>query len=300
MKNINEKIGSLKKANLEKDLKKNYQLALKNEMFAKLVKKLKAKNLESYTSEIEDCSIENINCTQCESIHECKNEIIGHAYTPLMVDQRLEFAYNPCRYSKKINKENSYLDYVFFFNMADNLKYAKMKEIRVDKNRLAVIEWLNSFIKKYPNDKKGLYLHGNFGCGKTFLLVALLTELAKKRIKSAVVYWPEFLRSLKGSFETGFNERFDLIRTVPILLIDDIGAENVTDWGRDEILGSLLQYRMENNLITFFSSNFSLKELEEHLGQTKEKVSKIKARRIIERIKCLAKEQYLEGENKRN
>ncbi len=300
MKNINAEIGKLKKANIEKELRQNYQAAIKNEMFAKLVKKLKRKDLANYTSEIEDCSVEHNNCLECKSIHECSNEIVGYAYTPLMVDQRLEFAYNPCRYLRKIKGENSHLDYVFFFNVADSLKYAKMKEVRADKNRVEIIEWLFSFIKEYPGNKKGLYLHGSFGSGKTFLLVALLSELAKKKIKSAVVYWPEFLRNLKGSFEMGFNEKFDLIRTVPVLLIDDIGAENVTDWGRDEILGSLLQYRMENDLITFFSSNFSLKDLEDHLSYSKEKVSKLKARRIIERIKYLAKEQYLEGNNERN
>ena len=33
----------------------------------------------------------------------------------------------------------------------------------------------------------------------------------------------------------------------------------------DEVLGVILQYRMEENLPTFFTSNLSLKELEDHL-----------------------------------
>ena len=34
-----------------------------------------------------------------------------------------------------------------------------------------------------------------------------------------------------------------------MLLLDDIGAENVTAWGRDEVLGPLLQYRMEEHVL---------------------------------------------------
>ena len=33
-----------------------------------------------------------------------------------------------------------------------------------------------------------------------------------------------------------------------LLLIDDLGAEGVTSWSRDEILGTILQYRMQEHL----------------------------------------------------
>ncbi len=84
-----------------------------------------------------------------------------------------------------------------------------------------------------------------------------------------------------------------------MLLIDDIGAENSTPWARDEILGPILQYRMEQNLTTFFTSNLSLKDLEIHLSITSSGVDKVKSRRIIERIKYLSNEKKLVSENKR-
>ena len=67
----------------------------------------------------------------------------------------------------------------------------------------------------------------------------------------------EFLRSLKASFNSSieYQERFEYIKKVPLLLIDDIGAEKLTDWARDEILGTILQYRMQQQLPTFFTSN---------------------------------------------
>lgn len=39
--------------------------------------------------------------------------------------------------------------------------------------------------------------------------------------------------------------------TCDVLLIDDIGAENNSPWSRDEVLGTILQYRMDSDLTTF-------------------------------------------------
>ena len=176
-----------------------------------------------------------------------------------------------------------------------------MKNIYTDDTkRLDAIKWLTTFIKKYENNEKckGLYLAGNFGCGKTYLVSAMFNELAKKDVKSVTVYYPEFLRELKGRFGDDYNEVFNKVRKAPLLLLDDIGAETVTNWNRDEILGSLLQYRMQEGLPTFFTSNNTIKELEEHLiGNDSE--GKVKSRRIIERIKYLTDEIIMVAENRR-
>ena len=154
----------------------------------------------------------------------------------------------------------------------------------------------------YIKDKKGkgLYLSGSFGSGKTYLVAALFNELAKKNISSALVYYPELLRSLKSSFGSDYEEKFDFIKTVPLLLLDDIGAENTTSWSRDEVLGPILQYRMEEELPTFFTSNLSLNELENALSITNNGIEKVKAKRIIERIKQLTVPLELVSKNRRN
>ena len=91
----------------------------------------------------------------------------------------------------------------------------------------------------------------------------------------------------------------DRYTKVPILLLDDIGAESVSDWGRDEVLGTILQARMNNHLTTFFTSNLSLDELEYHLSLSKSGVDKVKSRRIMERIKQLTIQMELITDNKR-
>ena len=151
--------------------------------------------------------------------------------------------------------------------------------------------------RKDKKDKpKGLYLNGSFGSGKTYLIAALFNEMAKKDIRSVLIYYPEFLRSLKSSFNSDYSEKFTYIMKVPLLLLDDVGAENT----RDEVLGPILQYRMEEHLPTFFTSNLTLQELEKNLSITTGGVDKVKARRIIERIKQLTVNMELISKNRRN
>jgi len=61
----------------------------------------------------------------------------------------------------------------------------------------------------------------------------------------------------------------------------------------------LVQYRMQEHLPTFFTSNLDLKALEQHFSVTKDKVDHIKARRIIERIIQLTDQVEMISENLR-
>ena len=166
--------------------------------------------------------------------------------------------------------------------------------------RAKVIKWIKNFADNYEinGNYKGLFLHGNFGSGKTYLIAALFNELAKKKISTEIVYFPELLRNLKSDFET-MADTMAYLEDVDLLLIDDIGAEKVTEWGRDEILATILQKRMNNYKTTFFTSNLDIKELASHLRVTQYSDDSVKAGRIIERIKQLTEDMELISENRR-
>lgn len=288
---------------LEADYRKIYD---EDMTFRKIANELdlKTTTLMKYTTKLEKSACELKNCKNCKNIYECKNEVNGYIYYPQKNDTDIEFCYIPCKYKKQIDEINQYRDNIYYFNISENLKSASMASIDTkDKNRFETIKWINDFIKGYTKGipQKGIYLNGNFGCGKTYLLSAMLNELAKKGHKVAMIYYPEFLRALKESFGNTdeFKNKFNYIKKVEILLLDDIGAETVTEWSRDEVLGTILQYRMEENLPTLFTSNLTIKELETHLSTTSKDIDIVKARRIIERIKQLTTNITLISENKR-
>ena len=285
------------------ELEKYFDEEMKDDTFKKVISKCKLPKdkLIKYTSLFKDSALELKNCSTCKNILECKNSVCGHVYYPSVENDNVVFYYVPCKYKKKLDKDNEYKENVISFDMPREIMDASMKDIYTDdKNRLETIKWLTTFIKKYESDNniKGLYLTGNFGCGKTYIVAATFNEIAKKGKKVAIVYYPEFLRRLKESFSDDYKRVFDSIRKSDLLLLDDIGAETVTNWNRDEVLGTILQYRMQEKLPTFFTSNLTIKELEEHLiGNDID--GKVKARRIIERIKYLTDNIEMIAENRR-
>ena len=283
------------------DLLDDFHEALKDKDFKFIVDKLNIDEnvLKNYTSILEECTCEFKNCQKCKGLLNCKNKLTGYTYLPTLKRGRLLFHYKPCKFMQENIEEHSFLKNVTYFSCPDNMKDNFEKDIiKTDKNRFHVIKWLNDFKKKYLTDTniKGLYLHGNFGCGKSFLVSATLNELASKGIKSSIVFWPEFVRQ---AFYDDFKDNFEKIKKTPILLIDDIGAENLTAWNRDEILCPLLQYRMDNHLVTFFTSNFNLEELEQHLAVSKQNVDIVKAKRIISRVEQLTESAEMLSKNLR-
>lgn len=257
-----------------------------------------------YTSSLKEAQEEICNCKSCRGLSSCKNKIKGFCYSPIVKDNNIDFSYVSCRYENDYIKKTEYQKYVTLFDIPKELKNASLKDVYTDdKSRVPVIKYIKDFVHNYLEDKeqKGLYLSGNFGSGKTYLISALFNELAKRKVQSTIIYFPEFLRKLKSSFnENSYEDRFEFIKNVDLLLIDDIGAENLTPWGRDEVLSVILQHRMDEKLPTFFTSNLTLEELEQHLSFTSSGIDKVKARRIIERIKQLTVSIELVGKNRRN
>lgn len=307
MQDIKENIKQIK--DLDYKLKVAYNEALKDNNVRALCDSINLNDNElmKYTSYFEDSAKEFKNCKNCKGLATCKNSFTGYCYLPILKDKNLSFSYVACKYKNNYIKENKYLDNVLSYDMPSEIRQAKIKDIYTDdKNRADVIKWILKYIMEAKENKygKGLYLHGNFGCGKTYLISAMFNELAKSGIKSATVYWPEYLRSLKDSFQSNssdeFKNKFNDIKYAKLLLIDDLGAESVTAWNRDEILGTILQYRMQENLPTFITSNLNIKELEEHLSITSSnRTEKVKAVRIIERIKQLTIDVEMISKNNR-
>lgn len=301
MKNAKEYI---KNDNLT-DLKVEYFKAKKDSDFKDFTDKIDLKDdyLMKYTSLLKQCCEENKNCKKCKGLNFCENEVKGCKYTPIIEDKELTFEYKTCKYQSALLKDIDYIKDSYLFTVAKDVRNAKMKDIYTDdKNRVELIKWMTTFIKNYKAGKevKGLYLSGNFGSGKSYLISAMINELVKNGKKGALVYYPEFLRSLKAAFGKDFDTQFDYAKNADLLLLDDVGAENITPWSRDEILGPILQYRMDEKLPTFFTSNLNLEELEVHLSIQNGKVDKLKAKRLIERIKYITDDIKLISKNNRN
>ena len=79
-----------------------------------------------------------------------------------------------------------------------------------------------------------------------------------------------------------------------------MGAEAITAWTRDEVLGPILQSRMEK-LPTIYTSNLTLSELTDHLANAKNErqPNYRNAARVMERIEPFVDFCEVKGRNRR-
>ncbi|MFC4651535.1 primosomal protein DnaI [Lactococcus nasutitermitis] len=159
-----------------------------------------------------------------------------------------------------------------------------------------LIEAINDFIHN-PEKESGLYVYGDFGVGKSYIMAAMANELAKRDISTFLVHYPTFVSELTFDNVNTWNNE---LKKAQVLVLDDIGAEMNNSWYRDGVLQVILQHRMQGNLPTFFTSNLTMAELEQHLAETKKVEDIWPAKRVMERIKYLSKEIRLEGANRRH
>ncbi|MGG3941315.1 primosomal protein DnaI [Peribacillus psychrosaccharolyticus] len=247
------------------------------------------------------------NCEKCPTLGECKNVLKGYQPRLIIQGNSLDLQYDMCPRKAVDDDKKKREKLIQSLYVPRDILSASIRDFyQTDSSagRMDAAEKATIFATEYEAGKKqkGLYLHGQFGVGKTYLLGAIANELAERKIPSMIVYVPDFLRELKGSIgDNTLNSKIEMVKKASVLMLDDLGAESMTSWGRDEVIGPILQFRMLENLPTFFTSNFNFAELKNHLtfSQRGEK-EEVKAARVMERIMYLADPIHLDGKNRRH
>lgn len=281
------------------DLDKLLDELLLDEEISSLVKKYNLsreflhRNLPTLMTQVERNKI----CRECKGNKLCAQEAPDMCSKLYYYNNKLNFDYKNCEYKELLNEDFVELMYVSEKN------YAASKELYKVAPRANVLKGINSFISEYlaGAKPKGMYIHGPFGVGKTFLLLKLANRLAKEKIKVLFVYYPDLVRSIKSSVGTSNLEHYvEKLKKAEVLFLDDFGAESNSNFIRDEVLGPILQYRSTEGLPVFFSSNLNLEELRTHLEESKNEINPINSSRIIERINLITNQYELKDRNYRN
>ncbi len=143
------------------------------------------------------------------------------------------------------------------------------------------------------NSKKGLFLYGIRGTGKTKLASIIANEKMRKGQEVLFSSVPDLLNDLRQSYiKNTTAEAMQTARESRCLILDDLGAERITEWVAEQLF-SLLNFRYNEGLQTIITTNYGLKELQSRLTVT-DKFGKVvddtQAQRIMSRIMgmCIA------------
>lgn len=240
-------------------------------------------------------------CQNCPGLEKCQQATTG--YSPLLNYDgiKLELSYQPCAYLKTVQayqqKQNN------LHLIACNLNNMNLEDIYVNDARKEVLKKIKNCLANYEKNlsPKGIYIHGNYGCGKTYLLAYLAHALVENNHQVIFAYYPALARMFRSAITDGSLESLiDELKEAEVLILDDFGGETLSSYIRDEVLGAILQERMSNKRLTFMSSNLDEQLLFAHLKESNRDIDDLRASRIYERIRTLMEFVKLSDQNYRN
>ena len=123
-------------------------------------------------------------------------------------------------------------------------------------------EYADNFTAHMANGD-GLYIEGTFGTGKTHLAAAIAIQLMEQGHNVIFKTADDLLRDIKATFdETGQEEKkvLDRLKTCELLVIDDIGKEQATDWSTAQLY-AIINDRYECQRPLIITTNFNENDL---------------------------------------
>jgi DNA replication protein DnaC len=119
------------------------------------------------------------------------------------------------------------------------------------------------------NPENWLLFHGEPGTGKTHLMVGIAQRCIPRGIACLFQTVPDLLAMLRASYsdeaEMSFNDLSQLVRDCPVLLMDDLGTERMTEWAQEQMF-TLINHRYNAGLPTVISTNLNPDPYHEHHG----------------------------------
>lgn len=260
--------------------------------------------LEAHSGRIE-LWLRSINeCDGCLGLMYCTQPVEGRLpELSLSEEGFLEESFKPCRFAQIAAKQLAHKTKFLYSDMQGEDYRIRLEAImqNLGGEKPSYLQAVNTCLAACNGESDALFLYGEPGSGKSYLLMAAANELARKGKTVAFVRVPALIARLKETMQDREYRRNVMrsLRQADILVLDDFGSELATPWSRDEILFPLLDERMNRHKPTFFASNLKMNELKVRYTLDMQPQNKVAAERLMDRVRALSIECALPGRSRR-
>ncbi len=233
-------------------------------------------------------------CKKCPGVKKCakSNPLLCTkiVYEHGEIDRQLV----PC---KELLKQVTFKKQFITMDFEEEWLDSTLRNIDRNAGRDIALEKYHDFVKN--KDNSWIYLTGSKNSGRSFFASALVVDAAR-RDRGPICYLNSTLRLRElndlgyGKKKEEFDRKLELYSNVPILVLDDFGNEFKTDFVRDAILFPILSTRAGKRLLTIFTSDFTISDVETLYSNTK--AGAIRAKQIARLIQSMCKEEINLGD----
>jgi DNA replication protein DnaC len=135
---------------------------------------------------------------------------------------------------------------------------------------------------------------GPYGCGKTHLAAAIANYRADQGLPVLFVVVPDLLDYLRAAYGPNsavtYDERFEEVRSVQLLVLDDLGTQNTTPWAAEKLY-QLLNHRYNAKLPTAITTNQALGDMDPRLS------SRLKDQGLVRTMPIYASDHRIQGKD---
>lgn len=207
-------------------------------------------------------SLGDPNCKICHGI--------GYTYVDVPVGHPQFGKVDPCvcRTSQITEVVRDRLFSISHLDELDHLSFENFKQrgqLNLPRTQAESLQVAYNAAKRFSGKLEGwLLLRGTYGCGKTHLAAAVGNAAVQLGVPTLFLTVPDLLDSLRFAYDspdTTFEERFDIIRNIQLLVLDDFGTQNTTSWAQEKLF-QIINYRYINKFPTVITTNLNIDDIE--------------------------------------
>lgn len=244
--------------------------------------------IEKYIHKIYDFVCDINYCKKCPGMKNCQKE------NPLLISKIdyhggiVESQLSPCReLIKRVAFEKQFKERDF----SDEWLDSTLKELNTSAPRKEALKQYVNFVKNA--DYNWIYLTGQGNSGKSYFAATLTLDAASRNL--GPIYFINSAKKIRELSELAskksedFQKKLDEYCNARILVFDDFGNEFINDYIRDTIVYPILSARSNKKLMTIFTSDFTIDEIETLYGTSK--AGQLKAKQLINILRKEAKKE---------